>query len=739
MSAPTAPRWEGAARSSPGHRVGFARRVITSAPVLAGTVAGLFFIVQTWPWLVHLGTYGIAVPGDGLGGTSLWQAMVHEHLNPFAPGRIAAFNAPTGMPVTWQVDIQQWPTTLIMYSLTWATGGNGEFAYTAYVAAGVVLTAAAMAWLAQRLTKDRWASIVMGAALPLLPFMELARTGHPAFVHDWTIAATAGAIWALYERPSWKRAVAVGTLVFIAMSWSGYHLLFVVFTATLLMAGFFIEGWRTSRRWLHARDFMVVSGAMVFGIAIQYLSILFIGGGADPATKLRSFANNALTIFGARWYEYVIPDSRSIIFGGQTRAFFTSHLHGSNPSEATLYIGLSVGLLVICGLVAFWRGTLSRGALAPFLVCGALLFVGGTWASLPLGLGDHLLHIQVPTLAGLTSHISTNWRVFSRFVVVAAVGWFLLGAVGLSWLAGSGVRRVVVIAAAAAAIALDLYVPKASTSLEVKPPQIAGAIHRLPPGAMAEYPLVRGEVDGYGPLFNEQWYGRPVMNGFDDQPQEATDDQLVDLSQASTVESLALLKIRYVLRVDRPLAGVPSGTVSHLLHPLFSGTYGPWPATVFEVPAPVKDVVVVTGGRGFSSPEHYGSSSWQWLTSESGLISLVARCIDHCMGTLEMGIAAFGSPRHVTLRANDGKRMAEFVVGTPRVVKLPLELRGRATSVQITARPGPLPVASVIRGSPDPRSLSIQIINARWIDRAVESTPTRAHRRARANNASQRR
>ena len=157
-----------------------------------------------------------------MGGILAVAGLVHEHLNPFAPGRIAAFNAPAGLPVTWQINIQQWPTTLIMYALTWLSGGNGEFAYTAYVALGIVLTAASMAWLVQRLTHDGAVAVIIGVAVTILPFVAIAAGGHPAFVHNWTIAATRRRGWVLFDHPSVKRALAVGVLGFVAMSWSGY-------------------------------------------------------------------------------------------------------------------------------------------------------------------------------------------------------------------------------------------------------------------------------------------------------------------------------------------------------------------------------------------------------------------------------------------------------------------------------------------------------------------------------------
>jgi hypothetical protein len=687
-----------------------------SAPAIAAALTALLFVIQTWPWLIHMGNWGIAAPGDGMGGSALWQAMVHGHLNPFTPGRMSVFNAPFGLPVTWQVNIQQWPTAIVMYSLTWLSGGNGEFAFTVYVATGLILTAASMAWLAERLTKDRAVAVVIGVALTLAPFIELSQSGHPAFVHDWTIAATVGAIWVLYESPSPWRALGVGFLGFVAMSWSGYQLLFVAFSMVVVMAGFMLAALRGANRARHARDFSIVLGVMLGGVVAEYVAILILGHGANPANALRSFGREALIVFGARWYEYVIPDSESILFGADTRSFFAAHLHGSNPAEATLYLGLSVGVLVICGLIAAWRNQLRPGARLPFAICGILLFAAGVWASLPLGAGTGRLGIHLPTFAGIVGEITGNWRVFSRFVLVTLVGWFLMAAGGLAWLARGGVvRRGAVITVFAVAMAIDLYYPSANGPFQIGTLQITAAIRHLPPGAMAQYPLVRGELDDYTALFNQPTYGHPLLNGFDEQPQEALDSQLQNLSSESTIRYLRLLKIRYVLDVVQPLPGVASpGHPSPLLKPIVYGTYGPWMATVFEVPSQKEHVVIAAPNAGFSSPEQLGANSWQWMTNVEGKITVLSNCLSQCHGYLEFGLASLGPERGVTFRAQSGRLLASFKVSSVQTVKVPVTFR-QTTNIIVRAVPGPMPVTRFAPGNHDSRSLSIEIANMHWV------------------------
>jgi hypothetical protein len=688
------------------------------AAAIAGLLSLVVFVIQTWPLLMHPGGYGIGAPGDGMGGSAIWQALVHEHLNPFAPGRIAAFNAPAGLPVTWQINIQQWPSTLIFYALTWLSGGNGEFAFTVYVALGMFLTAASMAWLAERLTHDRAVAVIVGLAVTIVPFVQIAAKGHPAFVHNWVIAATVGAVWALYDRPSPRRAALVGLLGFVAMSWSGYQLLFVVFAMAVTMAGFLLASLRKPVRNALVRDYAIVVGVMLAGGVAQYVAILALGHGGSPTGALRTFPRSALTTFGARWYEYLLPDSNSILFGADTRSFFATHLHGSNPSEATLYLGVSAGLLVLCGVVAAARGRLGPRARVPFFVCGALLCAAGLWASLPLyaGTGNLGLGIRLPTLAGTLGELTTNWRVFSRFLLVAMVGWFLMAAGGLAWLARGGLlRRGAVLILAAGVLAVDLYIPGELASFRLGSPQITAAIRRLPAGAIAQYPLVRGELDGYAALYNQPFYRRPVLNGFDEQPQEPLDAELHDLAQPHTVLNLSLLRVRYVLDIGEQLPGAAaSGPPSPLLRKVAAGMYGPWPASVLEVPATLGSLAEAIPSAGFTPVEATGTTSWQWLAARQGSIQLVSHCATKCRGELRFLLATLGPEEHVTISDQAGRVLHRLTVTAPEAVSLPIDL-SRTSALAMRADPGPIPVARVKKGSNDPRSLAVQLLNLRWV------------------------
>ena len=87
----------------------------------------------------------------------------------------------------------------------------------------------------------------------------------------------------------------------------------------------------------------------VFG-AIGVLTLL-AGSGSTGCVRTQSITE--LYTYSARALEWLLPDRNNLIFGGLTSPYLTSHLHGSNFSESSLYLGVSVIVLALAGLG--WR------------------------------------------------------------------------------------------------------------------------------------------------------------------------------------------------------------------------------------------------------------------------------------------------------------------------------------------------------------------------------------------------
>jgi hypothetical protein len=701
------------------------RRVAAHPSTWAALSILVWWAIKYWPVPIHPAGYQPGPPGDGWGGTSIWRAMVEGHVNPFAPGRIHAFNAPDGLPVPWQVDIQQWPSTLMYYGVTWLTG-DADVAQNVYMLTGYLGTAAAMAWLIYRfVTADRWIAALCGFLLAFGPLIAVKAPAHTAFVHLWPLVLTLGLTLALLERPSYHRAAAAGAMAFVSASWSGYHLIFTL----MLFGTVIVFGVLSQVRTREGRRTLLLTTAASVGtlgalLALEGAILLLVGHGADPTSAVTQRSLDALYVYGARWYEYLVPPPHAVLLGDSTASYYSTRMHGSNAAESTLYLGISV---LVVGLIGLWSLLARRGA--PLRTPQRLLFIAGPvlallagYWSLPPKVSPAGFTLPTPSLAAY--HFVTTWRVYARFVVVVEIGLIVLVAVGLVYLAGRGRRRVAVLLVASVLLPLDLAV-HTDPPVKATAPAMARPIAALPPGDLAVYPLTRGEEDGYGQLYNEQYYGRGVVNGFDDQPEESQVPLISDISQNQTVRRLAALNVRYVAVIARPTAAQPTAPPAKpasLLKPLFTSTYGPYPVQVMEVPE-IPGAVHPTTSTGFGKPEAApGQPPLTWATNSKSSIIVHSDCHTACRGTLRIQLVPFGPPRTISVSSGgrpvnvrlDGRTSHGSIRLTkPATASIPMALVDTQT-IELDVTPGPVAVKSVSPDSADARSLTIGVQAMAW-------------------------
>ena len=711
------------------------RAVLLHPAFITAALVFIYWAVRYWPVPVNLGSVQPSGPGDGWGGTAVWQALVGERLNPFAPGDIASYNAPDGFPIPWQVNLQQWPTTLFYYGATRVTG-DADVAHNLYMLTGLVGTATSMAWLVWRfVVQDRWIAVLGGLALVLQPLLIIKAPGHTAFAHMWPIVLTIGLVLLAAERPSWKRGVAAGAMAFVAVSWSGYHLILAGAAFGTVVIGVALANWRKEDRGKIWKALAVSVATLVFCLGVLAAALLVAGRGADPTDAVRAHSIDTLTVYGARFHEYFVPPPTSELFGSITDDWLKTRMHGSNGAEASLYQGAVVMLLALAGLAFLLfrrlRGSASwlRSSATTLAVIGPVLAIAAVYWSLPPHIYPVGLKIPTPSLAAF--QFVTTWRVYSRFALVVAIGVIVLAAIGLRWAAGSTsrVRYVAVLAVATILIPLDLSV-SSSGPVATDAPQVASVIAKLPPGIVAVYPLERGEADGYGQFYNQQYYKHPVFNGFDDLPEESRASRLTDITKEQTVDDLAAIGVRFVAIIRRPLATAldepPIAGQAKSLIPRGSGMYGNYTTDLFEIPANRRSVVA-TQGKGFGGPEGAPGEQVTWATGADAAIDVRADCDSACSGTLKMDVLANGPERTVTVKVA-GKPVEVRLRGTRSPgafkvrdwvpVSVPLSVTHH-TSVALSSSPGAIPVNQIDPSNPDPRSLSIAVRNVRWVPAAV--------------------
>ncbi len=375
----------------------------------------------TWPLMRDPGHSLLGTFGDQTGSIAQLREWIQDGQIPFLPGRTHDFAAPEGLPVNWGVDLGNWPYLLPVWLLALVIGPLG--AYTLITWLGFVLNGLFMQILATRLTDSRLAGIVAGFGFAFVPFVVVNAAGHSQFAHAWPLVLIVWRTLEVAERPTRRNAILAALAAILAVGFTSYYILIggaLLLTCMILAV---IYAWRTGG---FVRQVKIQVGVGVATLVyIGALAALTLGGGS----QLRTHPTSELYTYAARVHDYFVPFMGSKLFGAATAPYLQANEHGSNFSESTLYLGLVLMQLAIVALAAAfarWSPPRLRWAAVASLVIAA---AGFYWSAPPkIGVAGVLL----PAPSDAIQHVSSTWRVYSRFGIVVIIGVTLLGAVGVA-------------------------------------------------------------------------------------------------------------------------------------------------------------------------------------------------------------------------------------------------------------------------------------------------------------------
>jgi hypothetical protein len=674
-------------------------------------VVGLYLAFAcflTWPTVAHLGRdfYAGNPPGDPAGTISFFRELVDHGHNPFLPGTIQQLAAPEGQMIPWARDIASLPSVLIQFGLSLGFGPIA--ANSLYILLGYVLSATVMFLFVRRLTGNAWVAALCGWAFAFFPFAVRNGLGHSDYIHGWVLVL---AVWRLLEL-QWlanrRNALLAGLAMALAMWWTPYFILLggvAYLTATavaLAMAAY--------HRHLKATLWPQIITALTLIIFLALLTALATSS-VGSALGVRSNAVPEFNTYSARWLEYVLPDAASPLFGSLTHGYLVSHRHGSNRSESTLYLGITIMGLATVACVAFARGWLSVRLRRTVVVLSAIAVAALITSAPPEGT---ILGITVPFPSHFIMEVTTTWRAYSRFVVVVMLALTALAGIGLSALVQRRSARtgLAIMLAATVLIPLDLWARVPHPTASYSPPPVFTTLAHQPKGLTAEYPLTPAGATFYWDVFFQGAHRMPMLNGYlQGTLQEHRAVELANLADPSTGPRLAALGVRYVVseKGPSPFGSPPSGVPGRGFRKLGSD----WFATLYRVTAAPAGPAVAAAGPAFSDTEPgSGGVPFNWLQQPSGTIELTGLCRHDCRGVVEMTLASFAKPRLVTI-SNAGQVLFQREVSAPTKVALPVTY-GPTRQLTISATPGPQSIAATI-GGPDTRTVSIQVSDLRYI------------------------
>lgn len=687
-------------------------RSVRRSTLVALAVYVGYTVFLTWPLATNPGGL-ISAPGiSGDLGGSIGQIayVVAHHVFPFAPATLHGVNAPEGIVEPW---VLNWASLIgrgLFYGLGYVFGpvaGAAVYLWLGFVGSGM-----AMFLLARRLFGDPWAALLAGFAFAFSPWAVQGISGHYDFIQGWALVLAVWRMLELADRPTARNGLLAGGATAIAMLVTPYFIL-IAGVAFVVMAIIVLLAAAARGELLASVKGVVLAGGvivLVFG-AIGVLTVL--AGGGETGTLLSEQITELYT-YSARWLEWVLPDQNNLIFGGLTAHYLTTHLHGSNFAESSIYLGDSVVVMalggVCLGVVALRK--LGRAAARDIqmvaVVAGAALALVAAWFSAPPKV--HIFGVSVPMPSWFVFHITSTWRVYTRFVELIELGLCILLAFAVRGLLARRGRTtsLIVFGALAAVLVLDLWArPPIRTTRITTPPEYTW-LREHPGGTIADYPLEPAVYPNYAPLFWQMVHRHPIVQGYPaNSDSELLKLGLVDLREPTTAPRLASLGVRYI--VVHP--GQPGGDPGNLTRQGYVLRFSAPDGDVWQLNArPAQTWVDQL--QGFSLVEGSPGGEYRWMTGP-GVMAITSRDCPNCWGAVSFQSSSADLPRKLTVRdARTDEVLATVAIPPNRAIPV------RITGVKLVNGQARLDLSTDIPALPpkdgDPRLLSVSVGEPRF-------------------------
>ena len=721
-------------------------RTLVAVSMLALLSVTAVSVALAEPALRHCNTTILGAPGDATSG-GVWSAWTYEQLpgSPW-PDTTPYTAAPEGEAFWQPQHLTAVALSVPMWALTRVT--TPVCAWNLAVFSGYVLSGLAMFALAYWLTRSPWASVFAAFAYTAVPYRQFKAEGHLAYVHGELIPLLLLALLALWQRPTWKRALLVSAALAGMAYTDGYYILlgwttFVLFTAAALLHRRFARppstgSWR-----------MVGLSGLAAAVAILLMAPLALALKSNTetigASLERPYAD--LVIFGARPADYALPARSHPVFDSVFGEWQDRRLQGSNYSEKTLYLGWTV--LVLAGTYAAMSVRAARrrepdgdgdgagaGDVGPpsplpsrfLLVTLGVVALGSLVMSAPPVANVGPVDVPMPSKAIFA--VVKFWRVYSRFFGVIHVAVLALAALALVRLLSK--RSTGARAAITGALVLVLgfefltFPPRGRYSYEVVPGAYTWLRQQAGADIVAEYPLYPTESDPNHRYFTYQpVHGKRLLNSrVAPSPQDDLRRSLFGLGDRDTTAVLRRLGVDLVF-LHPELPGAPTGQHPPDLEPVMSFRFESdvrtradgarllkyeylrpfYNVDVYRVGPGPEAELAMSVGDGFYAPETYGWMSYRWMRTQGRLV------VRRLAGSQREATVSFSASGAFDV-SRDLKVTQDGQTLWAGAVTAATEVRFRAAverPIDLRLTPGAEPVRKREPTSSDPRSLGIQV------------------------------
>jgi hypothetical protein len=521
-------------------------------PSLAvAAVALLWAVVETWPVAAHIGDTIYGFPGDATGSVALywWWEYAARH------GQSLFVNSLQGVPLGsgWEnIPFNALPM-VVLTPLAIVFGPI--VAYNLEILSSFPLTAWLTYLLARRLEMRPLSAAFAALAFAAVPLHIQKAMGHAGQTHMELFPAALLFLVRWRQGGSRWNLVAAGAMGGLEL-WIDFYftaiLMLLVAVFFLVSAIFRAERWHTVptqlRAHLAAAGIILVTAAAFVPVAVIFAhrptSAGYVQSAQSAALPLvRSLGE--LEEFSARVQFYLMPPHDNPLVPDAVLQWEIAHLHGNNFIEAALFVGYTILVLAVLGVLA-------RRFQFPVLLLVAV-GVAGFVFSLPPNYAVPLIKLHAPSyyLYAFVPYI----RVYSRFGVLVLLGSALLAGMGYAVLqqrARSWLRPLALVGPFLLVAVEFNNLPPSHTTAILPAPAEYSWLQSQPSGVLIEYPLhgpmpVKQEIETRQYTLYQSVHEHPMFNtAVTVGPAADFAPRLEPYYGTSVVQQLRSLGIRYV-------------------------------------------------------------------------------------------------------------------------------------------------------------------------------------------------
>jgi hypothetical protein len=473
---------------------------------------GLVFVF-TYPTLPGLSHMGRLDTSDGR--YSIWNVGWIDHALTTDPAHLLdanIFYPHTGTLAYSELNLVAGVLGLPAYLVT----HNAIAALNSAIAVGLVLSFVCMWVFVRRLTRSSGAGVVGATAFTFCPFVQC-HTAHIQLLMVFSLPLTFLAFDRLRERPSWRRAVALGLAVAVMGQACAYY---GIYGGAALAAIAVLLGRRDRQYWLSLALAMVVAAAVTAPILVPYIHAREASGAADSLARPDSNA------YAATWRDYVTTPSRA------------DEWLNRNGADCAFPGLVTIGL-AIAGVAFGRRGdAATRRVVWAFAALAALAI----WASFGPAAGLYRVIQILPGAALLRAPV--------RLAIVVTFGLSVLAGFGTRALARS---RPLLATGLAAALVLELAAGPWPLAERGPIPRAYEMLAELPRGPVVEYLFSYKSSDFHNQthaMLNSTYHWQPLVNGYSDLTPAGFAEMAApinDFPDPASFELLHKLGVRYVV------------------------------------------------------------------------------------------------------------------------------------------------------------------------------------------------